>query len=659
MAVALGGAACGRDELTTAAPATSAALGQTVPTFVDDVAPLVHRHCAPCHRPGQSGPFALLTYRDVQKRSGMIVDVTASGYMPPWLPVQGAVELVGERYLGAEQKDLLRRWHEAGAPLGDPERSPAPPEFPSDWRIGAPDLVVRMPDAYVVPAEGRDVFRNFVIPLSGQLDGLRFVTAVEIRPGNPRVAHHGILMVDAVGAARERDSRDPEPGFPGMDFASAEPPDGHFLGWTPGKAPYVPPPDMAFALTPDQDLVLQLHMVTTGRPERVQAEIGFRFGDRPPARRPVSVVVWSEDIDIPPGEPAWPLRERLRLPCDVDALAVYPHAHYLGQQLHARAILPDGSVRWLLRIDDWSFDWQDEYRYARSPFLPAGTVVEMDYVYDNSAANLDNPNDPPIRVRFGDRSVDEMGTLTLQVVPRDPADRPSLERLQYETIVARDPRDWLARDRLGVMLGRQGLFAPAEQQLRAALAIRPDAAVLHNDLGWLLLMTDRAAAAEPFLRTALQLDPDDGLARRNLAEVLVRAGRDADARRELEEWLRRHPDSGDAHGALGAFLAVRGRFTEALPLLQRAVALRPGQPGLHNDLANTLLFGFDRPADAEPHYRRALAARPDHFAARLNLGRALLGLGRVAEARVELQRARALRPDDAAVAELLRSAGVR
>ena len=173
---------------------------------------MIFQNCATCHRPGEAGPFPLLSYEDVRKRSKQIAEVTSSRFMPPWLPVDGYGRFVGERRLKAEQIALLGRWHEQGAPEGDASRTPAVPAFTTGWQLGEPDLVVSMPEPFPVPAEGRDVYRNFVLPIP--LDRARFVRGVEFRPGNTRVVHHAFVLIDDRGDSIALDEADPAPVSP-------------------------------------------------------------------------------------------------------------------------------------------------------------------------------------------------------------------------------------------------------------------------------------------------------------------------------------------------------------------------------------------------------------------------------------------------------------
>ena len=394
---------------------------RAAPTYNHDIAPIVYQYCAPCHRPGEAGPFPLLTYDDVKKRARQIVDVTRRRFMPPWLPEPGHGDFADELRLSAEQIRTIAEWAAAGAPQGPASEAAPAPKFTEGWQLGPPDLILEAPVAHKVPATGSDIYWNFIFTAPAAAT-TRWVRAIEIRPGNKRLMHHANLYVDRTHSARVQEIG-PGQGFPGMDpvieRAMADPDDGHFLYWKPGGIPYSEPDGLAWRLDPGNDLVLNAHMQTTGKPESIRPSIGLYFTDKPQKRFPMLIQLEHDGaIDIPAGDRDFPVSDDFKLPMDVDVLAVYPHAHYLGRLLEGYATLPNGERKWLVRIPDWDRNWEAVYRYREPVFLPRGTVISMRFHYDNSAENVRNPNHPPKRVRAGNRTVDEMGHLWLQVLPR-------------------------------------------------------------------------------------------------------------------------------------------------------------------------------------------------------------------------------------------------
>lgn len=409
------------------APGESRESGNT-PTFARDVAPLVHGNCSPCHHAGGPGPFSLVTYEEVKKRARQVHEVTQTRFMPPWKPEPGHGVFLDERRLSEAEIDVLRSWHEAGAPAGDLDAAPAPPAFETSWRLGEPDLVLELPRPYAVPAEGYNDFRVFVLPLETSA-GVR-VDAVEFLTDAPRVLHHILMYLDESGAASEADAEEPGPGFEGM-YSARFPDVDELFGWLPGITPRRLPARTAWTLPAGADVILDAHFLPQGKEADVRLRVGFHLA---PALRdeeavPLTLVrVGRGGINIPPGEAEYRVEDSFVLPVPVRVHGIIPHAHFVCRDVVGRALLPDGEVRPLIWIPDWDFNWQDFYRY-REPFdLPAGTRVEMVFTYDNSPANSRNPFDPPRRIIVGPGARNEMAVLRLQVTTADEADVQALAR---------------------------------------------------------------------------------------------------------------------------------------------------------------------------------------------------------------------------------------
>lgn len=531
---------------------TGSADRETVPTtFNRDIAPIVFTHCAPCHHPDGAAPFDLLEYADIIARAEQIADVTQSRYMPPWKPVRGYGNFVGERGLSDEQIAAIQRWTDEGEKEGDAADLPPLPQWTTGWELGQPDLVAPMPTAYTLSAEGTDVFRNFAISLP--VDKTRYVKAIEFKPGNARIVHHATMMIDRTGAARRKDGLDGQPGFEGMSFGEAQDADGHFLGWTQGKTPYAGSDSLAWRLEPGTDLLLQLHMLPTGKPELIQSRIGLFFADAPPSRRPAMLRLGRKDIDIPAGEDRYLIRDTYKLPVDVEVLTIYPHAHYLGVETKAYAELPNGKKEGLIWIEDWDFNWQDDYRFLQPVFLPAGSTLVMEYVYDNSAQNPRNPQDPPVRVRYGLHSADEMGDLTIQVLPRRPEDLERLRRdfyrkwvLQeidgYKMLLATDPEDWDTHHTLAMFYLRAGQPPLAFEHFEASLAIEPDYAEARVNYGIALAQQRKLDQAVAHFEQALASKPGFIQAHFNLGMALEVLGRSAEAKPHFDEVIKQRPE---------------------------------------------------------------------------------------------------------------------
>lgn len=388
-------------------------------TFNRDVAPIVYAQCAACHRAGETAPFPLLTYEDVRKRAKQVVEVTTGRVMPPWKAEaqEGHPPFLGERRLTDAQIAVLRTWLEQGAVQGDPADAPDPPRFAAGWQLGEPDLIVRMPEAYTVPAEGRDIYRSFIVPV--EIPWGKYVRAVEFRPGNPKVVHHAVLTTMPNVDARKLQAAEPKgngPGFATGLVAPGERLPGSLGIWAPGKESIPLPDGYAMKWPGGSELLVQLHLHPSGKPELEQLWIGIYLTDAEPRAQlqPLSLV--NAEVNIPPGAKEYVLRDRHTLKRDVDVIGLFPHMHLLGRTITATATLPDGTVKPVLSIRDWDFAWQSYYQYAEPMRLPAGTRLEARWTFDNSADNPDNPSNPPRRVRFGEQTTDEMGVLILDVI---------------------------------------------------------------------------------------------------------------------------------------------------------------------------------------------------------------------------------------------------
>ncbi len=565
-------------------------------TFNRDIAPLFFEHCSTCHRPGTAAPFSLLTYSDARPWARAIKQATLSRSMPPWKPEPGyGGPFIGDRRLSDAQIDLIAGWVDAGAPAGDPADRPPTPEGLGGWRLGEPDLVIEMPEPFVLRADGDDVFRKFAIPIP--ITETRFVEGLEFQPAvrgagstsasNPRVIHHANMRLDPTPASRTLDARDPEPGFDDVTPFDAQFPFGHLLGWTPGQDRPLIAEGMAWRLEAGTDMLLELHLMPSGQPEVVQSRIGFYFTDEPPTKIPFTIRLGKQDLDIPPGETDYRSRDRYVLPVDIEVYGVHPHAHYLATEVRARATLPDGTSRWLLYIRNWDASWQDYYFYAEPFLLPRGTELSMEFRFDNSAGNRRNPHFPPRRVTWGPRSSNTMGDLSIQVLARSAADR---------EILAADRRPIeMAEDIVGFEM---------------VLEAEPGKVTVHDDVARLYLLFGKAEKALAHFRQSARLEPESPAAQYNVGTTLLRMGELDAAVARFERALELDPQYAPVHNNLGAALRSQGRLDEAIRRFRRAVLARPDDEDALYNLASTLTLQGEF-TEAIALYRRVLALLPD------------------------------------------------
>ncbi|HXP83932.1 MAG TPA: tetratricopeptide repeat protein [Bryobacteraceae bacterium] len=557
-------------------------------TWSHDIAPLVYAHCASCHRPGEAGPFPLLTYNQVKARARMLATVTQSRYMPPWLPQSGYGDFADANRLTDAEIKKFADWAAQGAPEGIAAQAPAAPQYTEGWQLGPPDLIVEADKAYALPASGAEVYWNFVMePRPGSLgDKPRYVRAMEVRPGDKRIVHHAVAAIDRSHWGREQEPS-PGEGFPGMELANRrsifDPDDGHFLYWKPGGAPYVEPDGLAWRLDPGNAIVLNTHLRPSGKPEQIRPVIGLYFTDKPQTKSPMLVQLEHDgSLDIPAGARDFVDADDFKLPMDADVLAVYPHAHYLARLIEGYVTLPDGTRKWLIRIPEWDQSWQTVYRYREPVFLPKGAAISMRIHYDNSAANIRNPNQPPKRVQAGNHATDEMGHFWLQVLPRGGDRRLELNQALMQHRLEKYPNDFRAHMILGALYLARLNAGAAVPMAEAATRIEPKDADAHNLYGSALAAVGRVAESIEQYRSAVALRPDFVNARFNLANALARAGRSEEAITNYRQVLAAYPDDSLAKQRLsqalvqsGDALARAGKQAEADQQYDEAVTLDP------------------------------------------------------------------------------------
>lgn len=406
-------------------------------TYHRDVAPILQKHCQSCHRPGDVGPFALMTYKQAVTWAADIVHYTQSKDMPPWKPTAG-VEFTNARALTLRELDTLAAWEKNGCPEGDPKDAPTPAKFTTGWRLGEPDLVLTVPEEFHVGAAGKDVFRCFVLPTGLTED--KYVVAYEVKPGNPSVVHHTLNYFDTTGKARklqdaerdrkkDADEQDKGPGYSvamGIGFLPLGegprpgiPPVGTLGGWAPGQLAPEFPQGSGILLPKEGEIILQVHYHRTGKPEKDRTRIGLYFAKKP-VEKPWNTLVVAgmlPGVTIPANKADHVQKGSGWLGADATIYSLMPHMHLLGKSVKISMTPPGGATKLLLEIKDWDYNWQESYWLVKPIEAKAGTRFDIEAVFDNSAKNPNNPSNPPKNVTFGEETTDEMLFGFLGAVP--------------------------------------------------------------------------------------------------------------------------------------------------------------------------------------------------------------------------------------------------
>lgn len=407
-------------------------------TYHRDVLPILQKHCQSCHRPGEAGPFALMTYKQAVNWSADIVHYTQSKEMPPWKPT-GGVEFANSRALTIRELDTLAAWEKAGCPEGDPKDAPPARKFPIGWQLGEPDLVLTVPDDFHVGAAGKDLFRCFVMPTGLTED--KFVVAYEVRPGNASVVHHTLNYFDTTGKAKKlelaekerskgKEEADRGPGYTvamGIGFIPLPsdaprpgvPAVGGLGGWAPGQLGVRFPEGSGTLLPKGSDVIMQVHFHRTGKAEKDRTKIGLYFAKKP-VEKPWNtlIIAGMSPLSMIPANKADHLQKGGGfLSADATVHSVLPHMHLLGKSVKITMIPPGGDPRVLVDIKHWDYNWQESYWLAKPLAAKAGTRFEIEAIFDNSAKNPHNPNTPPKLVTYGEQTTNEMLFGFVGVVP--------------------------------------------------------------------------------------------------------------------------------------------------------------------------------------------------------------------------------------------------
>ena len=397
------------------------------PTFTGDVAPILYKNCAGCHRPGDIAPMSLLTYEQVRPWAKSIRDKVSLGLMPPWHSTEARGTFSNDRRLTDADKATLLKWVSAGAPEGDPKLLPPQPKFTEGWDIGKPDVVLSMTKPYSVPASGTIAYQYFTIPTNFTED--QWIQAIEVRPGTRSVVHHVLVF------CREPDAKRPDPAYVSVvpkPFVASKPADGEhkpqaatgpgtlIATTAPGTNAMTFEPGSAMRIKAGSTLVLQIHYTANGSAATDETSVGIVFAKQPAAREIRNGAFTNVFLKLPPGADNEPVESAIEFKQDVHITALFPHTHLRGKSWEYRMVYPDGRTEKVLSVPHYDFNWQTYYVFTTPLAVPKGSRLEATAHYDNSAANPSNP-DPKVEVHWGEQTWQEMQYSGITYYVDDPA----------------------------------------------------------------------------------------------------------------------------------------------------------------------------------------------------------------------------------------------
>ena len=393
-----------------------------VPTFAEDVAPILYENCVTCHRPGEIAPMSLISYSDVRPWSRSIRNQVVAGTMPPWHADPDVGRFSNERRLTPAEKDTLVRWADGGAPEGDPVKLPPVPVFADGWQFGEPDVVLQMPEPFEVPAEGTVRYQYFSVPTNFAED--TWVEAIEVRAGERSVVHHILAYVrDPAGSRPDRAFRDipvderykamvkrnrQRVEAAGGQRARRRNGPGVLIGtMAPGTNPMAFESGTALRIPKGAELVFQVHYSASGTAAADRSMVGLILADGPPTREIRAGQFTNPAFELPAGSSDERVDTMIEFTEDAEIFALFPHTHVRGKRWEYRLTYPDGRSEPVLSVPNYDFDWQTYYVLEEPLVVPKGAKLEASAWYDNSAANRSNP-DPTVAVRWGEQTWEEM-----------------------------------------------------------------------------------------------------------------------------------------------------------------------------------------------------------------------------------------------------------
>lgn len=403
-------------------------------TFYRDVLPILQKNCQECHRPGEAGPFPLLTFKDAYNWAELIQENVVSGVMPPWKPTTKSIPLRHDPRMSKQEIETINKWVEGGSAMGNKKDVPPPAKFRSskEWDDeNPPDIILESPGDFHLGPLGEDHYRTIVMPLNNKEEV--YVRKTQFIPGNPKIVHHALYFYDGTGMLMDAQKRLGNPNPPasgigdwgpgynsgmGLGFIpdpskvkrNQDNPGSGLGGWVPAVDPITAPPGTAYILPPQCDVFMQMHFHRNGKQEVDRSKLGLWLTKKPPTKFIKSYLVDTTFTVIPAGVKKYKATGSIVLNEDIKLFTFSPHAHRLATESRLYYSLPGSTEKVLLfEIKNWDFNWQQRYYPIEYVSLPKGTTIHNEWIFDNSSSNPQNPFHPAKTIFLGENTTDEMG----------------------------------------------------------------------------------------------------------------------------------------------------------------------------------------------------------------------------------------------------------
>jgi hypothetical protein len=416
------------------------------PTYSAHIAPIIYKHCTPCHRPNQIGHFNLLTYSDAKQHAKAMQYCVKQNIMPPWPADASYTRFANEMIMSDEEKRLFDLWVVNNCPIGDSNNIPPVPNYEARSFLGKPDYTIAVPPQ-AIAGDYRDRFLLVKVPF--ELPQEAYVHTIEFVPGNTKVVHHVNADVVKYTDGLKQNVFDGQWTQANPDDSTIKQlyarmgmlhDDGSYptlrrnaFNYLPGViAPVYPDGIGDIKLAKKNAFLLSdLHYGPYYEPTADSSYINLFMSKTPPAREvqefqlgTLGVSAIEPSLVLPPNEVST-VRSKYTINKDISIITLNPHMHLLGKSFWGFAVAPEGDTIPLIRIPKWDFNWQNFYKPIKPIVLKQGTTIYAVGVYDNTAQNPHNPNKPPKEVtdqRGSMRTTDEMFQFIISYMDYKPGD---------------------------------------------------------------------------------------------------------------------------------------------------------------------------------------------------------------------------------------------
>lgn len=593
---------------------------------------IIRSKCLQCHKRSGSAPDFLDSPVGISEKLKTIREVIADESMPPWLPEKGFGDIHEAENLTAAERKKLLAWIDAGAQF-----TTVTDRLAQDTATQKkPDLTVRLGEPYQIKAGENAYYRNFVIPI--ELTDRRTVSAIALRsaPDTAASIANAIFTQDIGGFAKTLDRMESEPGFSGVEGGLSA--SDQVISWSPQSPITHLSSTKNWTLLPTSHLVLRLYLIPGKEPISIQPEIDLYFREAPAAESNTATLhLTPPEIVIPAGESRATVSHRVKLKVSTKILSILPHAGPVCEEIKVFGLLPEQTPAPMLWIKDWNPRWQRSYTFSTPIELPADAELRIQFVYNNTRQNKNQPEADPKVLTWGTGNENEYPGVWFKVAPLDSSQLSSLRqafaeieldslKAAYRFALPSSPSDFQINARLGHILVGENKHEEALPFLNTALKTEPQSWNVHYNIGLTKIARGANAEAATNFERTLELFPDYPPARKAYASVLAMQGKLDDSVLQFQHYLKKAPRDFEAHNNLGVVLARLNRLEEAEASYRSSLELAGANSGVHLNLAS-LLIQSGRSAEAEKFILESIPLIPEPTAQRLRIQIAQLYAG--------------------------------